>query len=750
MGENSKKKVRISDDERYKKTFSGKMGLLLDHVRLEIVKLTKNVNVANKIKNDYVKLDAINILDESIDKASIAERITDDEIKLKSIGLIEEAKYKARVAITLHSDDNKKEAIKLVEDYMYKSMIAGKLSNDQERVKQIDIFKKGSIADLAHNLDVLNEISDYAGRLSIVERILKKYPRDNLLEKINEQLEICNKLKETNSDDKKIEGLEGLDNDFLKSEVIKTIENEEKRVELIASLKEDVSRTNAIRDLSDKQKINVLKSIREPYYQKVIIGEIQDVNNKMKALSIIPEDIRLEAIFKIDDNDLQIYAMKKYARNTKDIENYILQKEAYTDGKINKNINFKILKEFAKDIANTLKSKDDNEKIKLLENENIENENLKLEIAITIEDRKKRIENINKLGLETVKKYRQGSSIEFIKDNFEEFLILEKVNPEKIEKIKNIVNEMYKANNSVVHDIDFQILEDDRFIQELGIDKINQISCYPEIQKQVIGLSESELKVFSKCIENCNNTRWTPLAQAVLENLPEYKQLIENISKSDIEKIDFEKINIIIQDKNIFNINTLEDIENIEHIKKERCKEWIESNKISQKKQAVLEKIFGQSLEYSESIIAKYGEDIESIPDGDCKDYIRSVKTILEMQDPSKVEEIYANCKEVENIDKISIEESLKKEYGKLFNEGLFSIEKAEKSEEGVYEAGTDFKMILTSLGAYETEKILNYPENWNRPAISSQHFCASYIRNDMIGIAPIYSICYRIFKNGR
>ena len=63
---------------------------------------------------------------------------------------------------------------------------------------------------------------------------------------------------------------------------------------------------------------------------------------------------------------------------------------------------------------------------------------------------------------------------------------------------------------------------------------------------------------------------------------------------------------------------------------------------------------------------------------------------------------------------------------------------------ENMYSAGTDFKMIITSIGAFSREKRQsNYKNDWNRPRISTQHLCTSYIRQDMMGTAPIHDICY-------
>ena len=65
------------------------------------------------------------------------------------------------------------------------------------------------------------------------------------------------------------------------------------------------------------------------------------------------------------------------------------------------------------------------------------------------------------------------------------------------------------------------------------------------------------------------------------------------------------------------------------------------------------------------------------------------------------------------------------------------------QDEENLYSAGTNFKMIITSVAPFVYNEIENYKKDWNRPSIGSQHFCASYIRNDMLGHAIIPHVCY-------
>ena len=191
-------------------------------------------------------------------------------------------------------------------------------------------------------------------------------------------------------------------------------------------------------------------------------------------------------------------------------------------------------------------------------------------------------------------------------------------------------------------------------------------------------------------------------------------------------------------------IKSLEDIENFDSIREKKCEEWIKSEDISKKKLAVLEKIFGQDLTGAYEIIAKYSEDIEAISDKDLKTYVKNLQMIYNSNDGALLEKIYAEVKETRLVNQIGIEKELKAEYGKLLNDGLLSVNNSliKLNELG---SNVDFKIIMTSVGAYydQTKRRTNYREDWNRADIECQHVCTSYIRNDMIGTAPINNICY-------
>ena len=87
--------------------------------------------------------------------------------------------------------------------------------------------------------------------------------------------------------------------------------------------------------------------------------------------------------------------------------------------------------------------------------------------------------------------------------------------------------------------------------------------------------------------------------------------------------------------------------------------------------------------------------------------------------------------------------------YQNEINSYTIAVLETEEEQYGVpiYSAGTYFKMIITSVGAFCRTAPANYEKDWNRPSLGSQHFCASYIRNDMLGHAPINHLCFAFEK---
>lgn len=349
----------------------------------------------------------------------------------------------------------------------------------------------------------------------------------------------------------------------------------------------------------------------------------------------------------------------------------------------------------------------------------------------------KRIEFLKISDKESIRLYRQQyASSKFIKKYIDEFIKLEENNIDK-----DILLKMSEKNEDVLK-TDFKILAK-KYIDLLGIDIVNQIACYQDIINNVVSLNDNELKLLSKLlnlyISKTKNYEWTNLANILIDNLESYEELIENLNK--MEYINIGRLIPILIHKNTFNIRSIEDIENFQKIKRKKCEELINSQNIKEKQESILLKIYGQNIQEAE----KFGEDIDKIQDEELKKYIKNLIKIIEINNSDELNKLYEQIKEEKIVNPLLIEKRLKIEYWKLYNNDLFKIKDAIKlqDEENLYSAGTNFKMIITSVAPFVYNEIENYKKDWNRPSIGSQHFCASYIRNDMLGHAIIPHVCY-------
>ena len=88
---------------------------------------------------------------------------------------------------------------------------------------------------------------------------------------------------------------------------------------------------------------------------------------------------------------------------------------------------------------------------------------------------------------------------------------------EKQTEKKEIIKKLYEKNNDIVK-VKFEIL-DNKYLQTLGEDKINQISCYPEQVDDILTLNEKELRLLGRCLDLYEGEDWTPLCKRILGNI---------------------------------------------------------------------------------------------------------------------------------------------------------------------------------------------------------------------------------------
>lgn len=95
----------------------------------------------------------------------------------------------------------------------------------------------------------------------------------------------------------------------------------------------------------------------------------------------------------------------------------------------------------------------------------------------------------------------------------------------------------------------------------------------------------------------------------------------------------------------------------------------------------------------------------------------------------------------------MTFENQMRKEYTKQINNSLFSLEGRTKKRVGnafVYDAGTDFKMLITAVGAYQNlEKSANYKDYWNSSLLRSHGNCCSLISNSCLATAKQPSVVF-------
>ena len=284
--------------------------------------------------------------------------------------------------------------------------------------------------------------------------------------------------------------------------------------------------------------------------------------------------------------------------------------------------------------------------------------------------------------------------IEFLKISDKESIRLYRQQYASSKFIKKYIDEFIKLEeNNIDKDIllkmseknedvlktDFKILAK-KYIDLLGIDIVNQIACYQDIINNVVSLNDNELKLLSKLL-NLYISKTKNYEWTNLANI-----LIDNLESyeeliENLNKMEYINIGRLIPILIHKNTFNIRSIEDIENFQK-----------IKRKKCEEL--INSQNIkEKQESILLKiYGQNIQ-----EAEKFVRKFG---------------------EDIDKI-------------------------QDEENLYSAGTNFKMIITSVAPFVYNEIENYKKDWNRPSIGSQHFCASYIRNDMLGHAIIPHVCY-------
>ena len=208
-------------------------------------------------------------------------------------------------------------------------------------------------------------------------------------------------------------------------------------------------------------------------------------------------------------------------------------------------------------------------------------------------------------------------------------------------------------------------------------------------------------------------------------------------------------------------IRTIDDINNLETIIRETCNKFVntqrnrENKDIDVIKEAILMSTYGMTLDETREILAKYnlsGIEINESNQKQCLMYL-ALTEINSEDNPDKLIAIYdeytrENDIKIDYLRTAVFNGELKELFAKEFNRAFTPIEQFNRlSEDGgisVYDAGTDFKICMTAIGAYQdnfSDKE-NYSTYWNSKKIMAHTSSCSLIANNNLTTAKISNIC--------
>lgn len=320
----------------------------------------------------------------------------------------------------------------------------------------------------------------------------------------------------------------------------------------------------------------------------------------------------------------------------------------------------------------------------------------------------------------------------------------------------------------------------------LDNEKYNLIKHYSGTIEKLCNIgSINKTNVFKICLENISSNKdlnlieWTSAFNNLLNKFSdkEYEELLNNIEPQDIEP---EKLNKILEQPNYFNIKSVENIKKYQEIKESVCDAIINEDEktisnfpliakmdnIDRMKFAVLEKLMGYDLLEAQNISSKFlcVEKLNVKDQKDIKSWINSLKEIVNLKDIDVLKRLYSLTPVPSKAqDKLILEQEAKKLYVQEYNKTLFDPETAltmedkeinailpegiEKDKYKFIDAGTNFNMIMTAIGAFSGKIEENFAQDWNQEIVTSTGVSCSYIGSDMIATAPIHNVCYG-FKN--
>lgn len=342
---------------------------------------------------------------------------------------------------------------------------------------------------------------------------------------------------------------------------------------------------------------------------------------------------------------------------------------------------------------------------------------------------------------------------------------------------KNKYLKLKEKNIEIDETVNFKILSKKySFLDNI----MDMITADSDIQDQILSLSDSRLKLFEIMYTKLQTLTdyYNPYIETILQRIGYvsldtswknkfhlYDDLLMDIdnlmtrgyllSEPEIEKLLYlctSSVHHTIPNfkelQNFGNDNTIDNIEFKEGILKAK-----EEQDIDYFKFAILAQAYGINLQQAENVCQKY--DISNIAitteNRDVFEMYLAIYQIVNESDLNVLMQLYDEFTKIIKPEKdfrrlIIFENDLRKAFAHDLNNQVFKTNNLPYDEVNgirVYDAGVDFKMVVTAIGSYQKnfENQKNYSEYWNSPVIKSHGNCCSLIGNENLSMANVKNV---------
>lgn len=342
---------------------------------------------------------------------------------------------------------------------------------------------------------------------------------------------------------------------------------------------------------------------------------------------------------------------------------------------------------------------------------------------------------------------------------------------------KNKYLKLKEKNIEIDETINFKILSEKySFLDNI----MDMITTDINIQDQILSLSDSRLRLFELMYSRLQTLTdyYNPYITTILKKIGYisldtswqnkfhiYDDLLINIddlisngyilSDNEIDKLLYlctstvqHTVPNVKELQNFGNDDTIDSIKLQEDILKAK-----EEKDLNYLKFAILVQAYGIGLQKAQKICKRYNISNLTITNAN-KDVIEmymAIYQIVNENDPDVLIQLYdefiKNIKPEKDFRRIIVfENDLRKAFAHDLNNQVFKTHNLSYEELNgikVYDAGLAFKMIVTAIGAYQSnfEDPKNYSEYWNSPRIRSHGNCCSLIGNINLSMAPVKNV---------